>query len=307
MSLRGLFYLEQVVIPDPTMNTPRDMESTNGSEVVSPSFTKNFATQESSKDTKAKQNKTKTSKTIPIGDNEYVRPPSIHEKYAARPDSLEHICLAQFAVWYESAPKNSARSKKKFDVMSDEEIICPHLKTPLYMPRYIQLKIPELGCMYLREGPQILMFHKFDEGKDAHRFFYSELLLYFHWRSETLELHSEDFEACLSKYKSTVPNNPKISFIEFVKSQLFPEMNNVEMARALMEECLDENRPSHIGDLLDNQNEQDEAEQQFEGEQPDPEYEVRGYEGNIGFDNPTEQSIFKNADLRRKDEMLQRA
>ena len=118
MSLRGLFYLEQVVIPDPTMNTPRDMESTNGSEVVSPSFTKNFATQESSKDTKGKQNKTKTNNTIPIGDNEYVRPPSIHEKYAARPDSLEHICLAQFAVWYESVPKNSARGKKKFDLMS---------------------------------------------------------------------------------------------------------------------------------------------------------------------------------------------
>ena len=46
---------------------------------------------------------------------------------------------------------------------------------------------------------------------------------------------------------------------------------------------------------------------QFEGEHPDPEYEVRGYEGNIGSDQPSEQSIFKVADLRRKDEMLQRA
>ena len=154
---------------------------------------------------------------------------------------------------------------------------------------------------------KILMYHKFDEGKDAHRFFYSELLLYSHWRCETSELHHDDFDACLTKYNSPVPNDPKISYIETVKSYLFPEMNNVELARAIMEECLEDNRPSHIGDLLDNQNEQDEAEQQFEGEQPDPEYEVRGYEGNIGSDNPSEQSIFKVADLRRKDEMLQRA
>merc|ERR1711994_812017 len=74
-----------------------------------------------------------------------------------------------------------------------------------------------------------------------------------------------------------------------------------------MEDCSEENRPSHIGDLIDNQNEQEEAEQQFEGEQPDPEYEVRGYDGNFGCENASEQSIFKMADLNRKEEMLQRA
>ena len=117
----------------------------------------------------------------------YKKPPTIHDKYAARPDSLEHICLAQFAQWYETVPKNS-KKHKRYGEMSDQAIICPHLKTPLTMPKFIELKDQDLGCMYLREGPQVIMFHKFNEDKDAHRFFYNELLFYFHWRSEK-ELH----------------------------------------------------------------------------------------------------------------------
>ena len=115
-----------------------------------------------------------------------------------------------------------------------------------------------------------------------------------------MELHSEDFTACLAKFKK------EFSFIETVKTKMFPEMNNVELARTIMEEYPEDIRPSHIGDLIDNQNEQDEAEQQFEGEQPDPEYEVRGYDGNLGCENASEQSIFKMADLSRREEPIQK-
>ena len=66
------------------------------------------------------------------------------------------------------------------------------------------------------------MYHKFDEGKDAHEFFYNELLFYFHWRREIVDLHRENFEACLEKFRSSLPGNPGISFIDSVKSQLFP-------------------------------------------------------------------------------------
>ena len=64
-------------------------------------------------------------------------------------------------------PKASKHRKKIAESLSEHKIICPHLETPLYMPNLIQLKVPELGCMYLREGPQILMYHKFDGAKDA--------------------------------------------------------------------------------------------------------------------------------------------
>ena len=44
--------------------------------------------------------------SIPGSDEQFYEPQSIHEKYAERPDSLENICLAQFAIWYVSVPKN---------------------------------------------------------------------------------------------------------------------------------------------------------------------------------------------------------
>ena len=317
-----------MVDPDPIMKTSRDTESENGNEVLSQSKpnciglrecrkTKQTNTTETQEEqillsntterkgdsltpsqpepkptervysSKKRKSKCKTEETFEIGDNVYVRPPSIHDKYAARPDSLEHICLAQFFIWYESVPKNSKNRKKKAEYLSEHQIICPHLETPMYMPNHIQLNNPELGCMYLRERPVIMMFHKYDAEKDAHDFFYTELLFYFHWRCEDMELQSEDFTECLAKFKQ------EFTAIETVKTQLFPKMNNVELARTLMEENPKDIRPSCIGDLIDNQNEQEEAEQQFEGEQPDPEYEVRGYDGNLGCENASEQSIFK--------------
>ena len=60
--------------------------------------------------------------TLENNDNKYVKPPSIHEKYAARPDSLEHICLAQFAMWYESTRSN-AKEPKNLDALSMYEWI----------------------------------------------------------------------------------------------------------------------------------------------------------------------------------------
>ena len=40
--------------------------------------------------------------TIPGVKGKFVDPPSIHEKYASRPKSLEHLSLAQFVISYVS-------------------------------------------------------------------------------------------------------------------------------------------------------------------------------------------------------------
>ena len=147
MSLRGLFYLEPVEILDPTMNTPRDAEPFNGNDVASPTIS-NSQTEVCESSTakttcrgsdvvtplnpennptgserkpKKDQRNCKTEASISIGENEYVRPPSIHDKYAARPDSLEHMCLAQFAVWYESVPKTSKNRKKQAESLRERE------------------------------------------------------------------------------------------------------------------------------------------------------------------------------------------
>ena len=159
------------------MNTSRDMESVYDDEVVSPSFSKNHATQKSDTPAKKRKKSGTTSGLIPIGNNKYERPITIHDKYAARPDLLEHICLAQFSIWYESIPKNSKRNKQLTEAMSEHAIVCPHLETPLKMPKFIELNDSDLGCMSLRQEPMVLEFHKFNEEKDAHAYFYSELVL----------------------------------------------------------------------------------------------------------------------------------
>ena len=116
----------------------------------------------------------------------------MHEKYAARPDSLEHVCLAQFAMWYEDM-RQGAKMPKNSETLSEQQIFCPHLKEPVFMPKYIQLKDPKLRSMYMRQSRKVLKIHKFKETEDAHQFFYSELVLYMHWRNED-ELHADNFD-----------------------------------------------------------------------------------------------------------------
>ena len=240
---------------------------------------------------------------IPGSDQKYINPPTVHERYAARPDSLEHICLAQFAIWYVPVPKR-AKLPKDMNAESLEMIICPHLETPTFMPTFIQLKKPELGNMRLRAFPAVLRMHKFKEAQNAHEFFFSELCLYFHWRDEN-EIHPNDFDACLSLFLIKSPNGHG-SIIEDIKNKLFPEMNNVEMARALIED-FPITRPSHIGEALDPQNEQDNEDQNFEGEQVNNDQQVRAYDGNFGGNDSEEPSMFKRSDFSNLETMLELA
>ena len=115
-----------------------------------------------------------------INDKNYIIPISKHERYASRPDSLEHMCFAQFLLWYKPLANETKRAK--FEDFSSHEIICPcpHQAKPTKMPIVIQLKDPSLGCMKFREFVAVLKFHKFREDVDPFGFIYSELLLYKH-------------------------------------------------------------------------------------------------------------------------------
>ena len=157
--------------------------------------------------------------------------------------------------------------------------------------------------MRLRMFPAVLRMHRFKEEKDAHEFFFSELLLYKHWRSED-ELYPNDFNSCLNMFQ-TKHSHDDILVVNWVKNNLFPEMNNVEMARAVLEEFT-EIRPSHIGDVIDAQNAQDQEDQQFEGIQLEPDHDVRAYEGNFreGGSGIEMAAKFKRSDISDIDEML---
>ena len=247
-----------------------------------------------------KTNKTENTRSVRINGKDYVIPISKHDRYASRPDSLEHMCFAQFLLWYK--PLTNQPKKAKLEDLSSQEIICPHQAKPKKMPIVIQLKDPLLGCMNLREFEAVLKFHKFREDVDPLGFFYSELLLYKHWRSED-ELRDDDFDACLALYQTPSPQNPELTIVETVKNSLFPEIDNVEVARALLDDFTEDQRPSHIGDVMDNQNEQDIEEQNVVGVVPDDIYDVRDHDGDFGGPNLEEATIFKTADFSQFDEM----
>ena len=64
--------------------------------------------------------------------------------------------------------------------------------------------------MRLRTFPAVLRMHRFKEEKDAHEFFFSELLLYKHWRSED-ELFPDDFESCLNLFQTKITNEETLA------------------------------------------------------------------------------------------------
>ena len=90
-------------------------------------------------------NKTENTRSVRINDKNYIIPISKHERYASRPDSLEHMCFAQFLIWYK--PLTNQTKKTKYEELSSHDIICPHQTKPEKMPIVIELKDPSLGCM----------------------------------------------------------------------------------------------------------------------------------------------------------------
>ena len=125
-------------------------------------------------------------------------------------------------MWYYSAPKNWKQSEEDTDPSELVEIICPHLHDATkYLPRKIELK-DNLGFMRLRSFPCVLRMHKFKESHDPHQFFYSELLLYKHWRNEE-DLREDDQEKCFELFNEPSPNDQNKSYISEVKDKIFPE------------------------------------------------------------------------------------
>ena len=97
--------------------------------------------------------KTEKSRIVEINGEDYIIPICFHERYAARPDSLEHMCFAQFKIWY--TPLSECPKKSKLEGLSKHEIVCPHLDEPECMPFVIELK-DSLGFMRLRQFELVL-------------------------------------------------------------------------------------------------------------------------------------------------------
>ena len=136
---------------------------------------------------------------------------SIHDRYAACPESLQNMCLATFAVSYEpifgtkktyDENVNIVENTDQSDSESDEETTTTRRKNEV-----IKLK-NNLGQMQKRNTELILCVKSFKQNKEPEKYYHSRLILYMPWNSED-ELLGE-YNTCEDHYndvKNVVESN----------------------------------------------------------------------------------------------------
>ena len=129
--------------------------------------------------------------------------PSILDKYENRPDSLEELCLADFASNYVH--------KKVVDLSVESEDIEDYTSVPVssFIPtppssNIIVLK-NDLGEMRKRSRPCVIRFHKVSKLKCAEEYYLRVLQLYMPWRKEDDLKHVNDsYESKFKEWKITL-------------------------------------------------------------------------------------------------------
>ena len=108
---------------------------------------------------------------------------SLIDRYSARPDSLENMCLAKFAANYTTRSGNNLEDGETNDTLPPSE----DQQTSLLQ---VQPK-NNMGSMYKRSREAIIRFHRLNHEKEADKLYRSKLMLYLPWRNEDVDLLGE--------------------------------------------------------------------------------------------------------------------
>ena len=141
-------------------------------------------------------------------DDEDIFMTSIHDRYAARPDSLNDMCLACFAVNYDTTGSNEELPQ----VNEGAGILLQDRNNDNISNRRnetINLK-NNLGVMRKRRREAIFRSHRFDVMKDSEKYYHAQLLLYYPWQSEN-ELKGEcaTYEEHYNTVKQIIQENAR--------------------------------------------------------------------------------------------------
>ena len=176
-------------------------------------------------------------------DGRYKKASSIHDKYSKRPKKLDDICLAQFSTSYVYLSKKNLPKKVEWENPGDVSVLDSSLRRfdsdCEFLPRYI--KLSDGSFMRARTIASVLrMRNSFN--KKGHEVEYSELLLFFPWRSES-DLSPDNGSECMSLYersKSVIFKN---------RGQMLPFSSKLKEVQETME--IYEDDANKLGDLLD--------------------------------------------------------
>ena len=166
--------------------------------------------------------------SVPGRDGLFIEKADLIQKFIRRPGpkneyteynkekdpDLEDLCTIHFAKMFETSQRNEfdenidALDPERFEL--DEDDIKFHCilradpsKEPTMLPDYIKLLPKYLGennIMKKRKFPEAARFNKKRQDVDPHKFFLSELILYYPFRDEKKDLHSDNEELCAKLY-----------------------------------------------------------------------------------------------------------
>ena len=108
------------------------------------------------------------------------------------------MCLAQFAISFDTCQAKTAKKETFIDGSSgasDMTIKSWNNEHETPLPEYYKLH-EDLGYMKVRSNPSVFREFSFSEKNNAHEYYYSKLLLYWHWRKEENDFHLESAEQC---------------------------------------------------------------------------------------------------------------
>lgn len=129
------------------------------------------------------------------------------DRYAARPDTLDDLCLAEFTANYTYRSEQQESHDE-----ADDAILTPQEEDGMRY-EHIQLK-NGLGTMYKRRKQAIIRWHRFNIEKEASKVYRAKLMLYMPWRNEHVDLLGgfPDFQSHYEdKYKAILANEQKFS------------------------------------------------------------------------------------------------
>ena len=205
-------------------------------------------------------------------------------------EALEQMCLAQFAKMYESRgwqqlrgtnEEGEVEAPRDGDVPEEGELAeeddfnflitgDTECKRPL-LPDVLTLEDPLPGepkLLYKRTFPRALRFFKKKFDMNPHRYYLTELMLYYPFRDEN-ELFPDDPAKCEELYLKNMDR------IKMVKAQVMPFLESVEEAQLIYEEMKaqeEQDVQEKMGADLDPENEQEIADLDDEDEEEHPDY-----------------------------------
>ena len=120
-------------------------------------------------------------------DDEDLYQTSLIDRYAARPDSLENMCLAEFAANY-TADSYTCRNDDDGSEHTPNAMDKPDDESD---PRHIIHLKNGIGKMHKRKQEAIIRFHKYNVEKESEKYYRAKLLLYISWRDENVDIIGE--------------------------------------------------------------------------------------------------------------------